>query len=194
LTYVDTLLSYGIPIVFGWVFAVQVGVPIPTVPLLVAVGALGALGKLNLGSALLAALGGSVVADLIWYGVGRRWGNRGLRVAVVGRARELFLAHRLGALVLGKFFFEVNAAVAALAGSSGIRVGEFLVYETASAALWAGVWVGVSYVLQNSVKDGTAAAAALGVGLIVEIAALLLVYSAVKYGRRRGSTPGATTP
>jgi membrane protein DedA with SNARE-associated domain len=194
LTYVDTLLSYGIPIVFGWVFAVQVGVPIPTVPLLVAVGALGALGKLNLGSALLAALGGSVVADLIWYGVGRRWGNRGLRVAVVGRARELFLAHRLGALVLGKFFFEVNAAVAALAGSSGIRVGEFLVYETASAALWAGVWVGVGYVLQNSVKDGTAAAAALGVGLIVEIAALLLVYSAVKYGRRRGSTPGGTTP
>jgi membrane protein DedA with SNARE-associated domain len=189
LAYVDTLLSYGIPIVFGWVFAVQVGVPIPTVPLLLAVGALGALRKLSLGSALLAALGGSVVADLIWYGIGRRWGNRGLRVAVVGRAREMFLAHRLWALVLGKFFFEVNAAVAALAGSSGIRVSKFLVYDTASAALWAGVWIGVGYILQNSMNDGPAAAT-LGVSLIVEIAALLVVYGAVKCTRRRAPHPG----
>jgi membrane protein DedA with SNARE-associated domain len=84
------------------------------------------------------ALGGSLVADLLRYGIGRRWGHwiRGTRAA--HRESDLFLAHRLGALAIGKFFFEINAAIAALAGSSGIRVGEFLLYDAASALLWAG--------------------------------------------------------
>jgi membrane protein DedA with SNARE-associated domain len=193
-TYVDTLLSYGIPIVFGWVFAVQVGVPIPTVPLLLAVGALGALRKLSLGWALLAALGGSIVADLLWFGVGRCWGDRALRVAAVGRARELFLAHRLRALVIGKFLFEINAAVAALAGSSGIRLRAFLVFDVVSALFWAGTWVGVGYVLQASMTAVTATAASVGVWLTVEIAAVLLAYGAVKCGTRRDSTRAETSP
>src|SRR4030095_16558032 len=112
-------------------------------PLLMAVGALGSLGKLSLGWALLGALGGSLVADLLWYGIGRRWGHWIRRTTAADRARDLFLAHRLGALVIGKFLFEVNAAVAALAGSSGMRVGEFLVDGAASALLWGGRCGGV---------------------------------------------------
>ena len=108
----------------------------PRSPTPQAVGAFGGLGKLNLGWALLGALPGSVGAGLLWYGVGRRWGDRVLRAAAARRARELFLAHRLGALVIGKFLLKVNAAVAAIAGSSGIRVGAFLAYDTASALLW----------------------------------------------------------
>jgi len=161
---VQALLRHGPLIVLGWVFTVQVGVPIPTVPLLLAIGALGGLGKLSLGWALLAALGGSMAADLLWYGVGRRWGGQALRV----RARELFLAHGLWALVIGKFVFELNAAVAALAGSSGIRISRFLVYEVASALLWAGGLAGVGYVLQGGMKQVTATP--VGVWLIFESA------------------------
>src|SRR5262249_31025703 len=98
---VDTLLKHGPAIVFAWVFTVQMGLPIPTGPLLRAVGARGGWGKLSLGWALWAARGGSMTADLLWYGVGRRWGGRILRGAVVCRARQLFLAHRLWALVIG---------------------------------------------------------------------------------------------
>src|SRR5258708_6316970 len=126
---VEALLRHGPLIVFGWVFTVQVGLPIPTVPLLLAIGALGALGKLSLGWALLAALGGSMAADLVWYGVGRRWGGQTLRVRAIGRGRELFLAHGLWALVIGQFAFEVNAAVAALARSSGGRIWRFVLSE-----------------------------------------------------------------
>ena len=94
-----------------------------------------------------------MVADLLWYGVGLRWGDRVLRAARVSRARGLFLAHRLWALVIGKFFFAVNAAVATLAGSSGIRVGTFLVYDVASALLWVGTWTGVGYVMRGGVQE-----------------------------------------
>src|SRR5262249_1516612 len=150
-----TLLRNGPLIVFAWVFAVQVDVPIPTGPMLMAVGAMASLGKLSLGWALLSALGGSLVADFLWYGVGRCWGHWIRSTTAAGRARDLFLAHRLGALAIGKFFFEVNAAVAALAGSSGIRVGEFLAYDAASALLWAGAWAGFGYVLQGGLKEAT---------------------------------------
>ena len=161
---VEALLRHGPLIVFGWVFTVQVGVPIPTVPLLLAIGALGGLGKLSLGWALLAALGGSMAADLLWYGVGRRWGGQALRVRAIGRARELFLAHGLWALVIGKFVFGLNAAVAALAGSAGIRLSRFLVYEVASTLLWAGGWAGIGYVLQGGMKQVTATLTPLACG------------------------------
>jgi membrane protein DedA with SNARE-associated domain len=184
---VEALLRHGPLIVFGWVFTVQVGVPIPTVPLLLAIGALGGLGKLSLGWALLAALGGSMAADLLWYGVGRRWGGQALRVRAIGRARELFLAHGLWALVIGKFVFELNAAVAALAGSSGIRISRFLVYEVASTLLWAGGWAGVGYVLQGGMKQVTATLTPVGVWLIFESAVALAAYGAVKYATRQAT-------
>ena len=182
------LLRHSTLIVFAWVFGVQLGVPIPTVPLLVTVGALGGLGKLDLGWALLAALAGSVLADLIWSGVGRRWGHRVLRLAAVDRARRLFLAHRLGALVIGKFFFEVNAAVAALAGTSGIGVVEFLVYDVGSALVWAGTWGGLGWVLHDRMPDVTAPLAPLGMELIIETAVALAAYGALKYARRGQSS------
>ena len=183
---VDTLLKHGSLIVFAWVFAVQVGVPIPTVPLLMAVGALGSLGKLSLGWALLGALGGSLVADLLWYGIGRRWGHWIRGTEAVDRARDLFLTHRLGALLIGKFFFEVNAAIAALAGSSGIHVGEFLVYDAASALLWAGAWTGFGYVLQDGMKEAATMLAPLSMLLVLEMAGVLAAFGSIKHARRRG--------
>ena len=183
---VETLLKHGSLIVFAWVFAVQVGVPIPTVPLLMAVGALGSLGKLSLGWALLGALGGSLVADLLWYGIGRRWGHWIRGTEAVDRARDLFLTHRLGALLIGKFFFEVNAAIAALAGSSGIHVGEFLVYDAASALLWAGAWTGFGYVLQDGMKAATTMLAPLSMLLVLEMTGALAAFGSIKHARRRG--------
>ena len=183
---VETLLKHGSLIVFAWVFAVQVGVPIPTVPLLMAVGALGSLGKLSLGWALLGALGGSLVADLLWYGIGRRWGHWIRGTEAVDRARDLFLTHRLGALLIGKFFFEVNAAIAALAGSSGIHVGEFLVYDAASALLWAGAWTGFGYLLQDGIKEAATMLAPLSMLLVLEMAGVLAAFGSIKHARRRG--------
>ena len=98
-------------------------------PLLLAVGALAGLGKLSLGWALLAALGARSWPSCS----GTAWAAAGAtgapRVAVVGRAFEYSFALRLRAVVIGKYFFAVNAAMAALAGSAGIGVTKFLVYD-----------------------------------------------------------------
>jgi len=193
--------SHGVLIVAAWVFADQVGVPIPTVPLVLAVGALAGLGKLSFGWALLAAIGGSLVADLLWYSVGRRFGSRVFGLAgrispepdpCVHRARELFVAHRMQALILGKFLPEVNAAVAALAGSAGIRTVEFLAYDITSALFWARAWMGLGYVLRDGVSVVAGGLTWLGAWISVLLAVALGGYLVVKHVQRRRSCDGGS--
>ena len=69
-------LRHGVLLIFLYVFADQIGVPVPAVPGLLAAGALAAVGKINVALALVASVGASVLADLIWYGLGRRRGHQ----------------------------------------------------------------------------------------------------------------------
>ena len=41
---IDVLVRYGYVVVFGWVFAEQIGLPIPAAPVLLAAGALAGTG------------------------------------------------------------------------------------------------------------------------------------------------------
>ena len=45
---VDVLVRYGYLVVFGWVFAEQIGLPIPAMPVLLAAGAIAGTGRLSL--------------------------------------------------------------------------------------------------------------------------------------------------
>lgn len=56
---------------FAWVAVNQGGVPIPVVPSLVAAGALAGAGHASLPTLVAVIVGASLVADLVWYGIGR---------------------------------------------------------------------------------------------------------------------------
>jgi len=49
---IDVLVRHGYLILFGWVFAEQIGLPIPAVPVMMAAGALAGSGQLSLAAAL----------------------------------------------------------------------------------------------------------------------------------------------
>src|SRR5689334_52870 len=70
------LANYGMPLVFGAVFVEQIGVPIPAIPWLLAVGALSADGKSRPLLAITLTLIASLLADTIWFYLGRYRGNR----------------------------------------------------------------------------------------------------------------------
>jgi len=67
----DILVRYGYVVVFGTVFAEQIGLPIPAIPVLLAAGAL--IGGGHLSVVVLLALAGvaSLIADAVWYWIGR---------------------------------------------------------------------------------------------------------------------------
>ena len=61
----------GYLLLFGWVFAEQIGLPLPAAPALLAAGALAAGGSLNAVVLIVVALAASVLADYLWYLPGR---------------------------------------------------------------------------------------------------------------------------
>src|SRR5438552_8946160 len=72
----EILSQYGYLVLFAFVLAEQIGLPVPAVPVLLGVGALAGAGRMSLALAFAAALAASLPPDLVWYELGRRRGNR----------------------------------------------------------------------------------------------------------------------
>jgi membrane protein DedA with SNARE-associated domain len=72
----DFVGRHGGPIVFVTVFLDQLGLPIPTIPILLAFGALAGTGQISPLWGLLTAVVASVVADLVLFQLGRWKGAR----------------------------------------------------------------------------------------------------------------------
>jgi membrane protein DedA with SNARE-associated domain len=70
--------QYGLLLVFTNVFVEQLGAPVPAVPTMVATGALTAYGVFPLALALAVTTSACVLADCVWYSIGRRSGRRAL--------------------------------------------------------------------------------------------------------------------
>ena len=67
----EFLVRHGYIVLLGWVFVEQIGLPIPSIPLLLAAGALAGMGRMSLVLALLATMFAAVCADSLWYLLGR---------------------------------------------------------------------------------------------------------------------------
>src|SRR6201996_5674128 len=68
-------LHFAYLILFLWVLAEQLGVPVPSMPLMLAAGTLTATPILSLVAVLLAAVAGCFISDSLWYLLGKRFGS-----------------------------------------------------------------------------------------------------------------------
>jgi rhodanese-related sulfurtransferase len=102
------LSQHGYGLLFLFVLAEQLGLPVPALPVLLAVGALAGEGRLSLGWAVVVAVLGAAASDLVWYGLGPYRGRPALHLVCrvtlepdfcVWRAQHAFLRHGLRALV-----------------------------------------------------------------------------------------------
>ena len=71
----EFLLRHGYPLLFALVLAEQLGAPIPSTPVLLAMGALIGTGKYSWAGALSLSVVASMAADSAWYGLGRKQGT-----------------------------------------------------------------------------------------------------------------------
>src|SRR5438552_16859903 len=76
---IDVLVRHGYLVLFGWVLAEQIGLPLPAVPFLLAAGALAGNGRLSLAPVLAAAALASLASDRVWNCICRVGGGRVLR-------------------------------------------------------------------------------------------------------------------
>jgi len=186
--------QHGGPVVFALVFAKQIGVPIPGVPMLLGLGALAGTGRIDPVSALLVATLGSLVADLVWFELGRRKGSKMLGLlcklalepdSCVSSTQGLFVRHGVKSLLFAKFVPGYDTVAPPLAGLLGVGAAQFALWSTGGALLWLGAYGGLGYAFSDRIADVAAAAEAAGDKVGIAAAALFVVYLTLKVVQRR---------
>ena len=108
----EFLLRHGYGVVFAWVFAEQMGIPVPALPLLLAAGASAGRGHLSFSVLLVLATIAAALSDSIWYYVGRRKGSKVLNLlcrvslepdSCVRNTQNLFTRRGANSLLIAKF-------------------------------------------------------------------------------------------
>lgn len=139
-------MKYGYIILFLWVMIEQIGVPIPSAPLLITAGTLTATHKLSLLPALLAILLGCLVSDTIWYLMGKRYGGAVVKLlcrlsmesnTCVKKTEVYFSKNGARALLLAKFIPGLGTVAPPIAGQISMPLHHFLMYDAAGSLLWA---------------------------------------------------------
>jgi membrane protein DedA with SNARE-associated domain/rhodanese-related sulfurtransferase len=182
----ELLTQYGALGVFMLVLLVQLGLPLPVLPLLLLIGSL-AMGDPQLGiTSLILAIIASLIGDFVWYSAGRRYGNRILHLlcqislspdSCVRQSEVHFQRWGVATLVIAKFIPGLATIAPPVAGVLGLRRSSFLIFSAAGAALWAGAWLVVGavfnrqiHVVLNAVTQfGTIAVAVIGLMLVAYV-------------------------
>jgi membrane protein DedA with SNARE-associated domain len=191
---VELLERYSVVILPILVVAEQVGIPLPAVPALLAVGALAAKGRANLVLVVGAIAAVALPVDLIWHELGRRRGARVLsslcRLSLepdscIRRTQSLFSRFGVRTMLVAKFLPGLTTVMPPLSGIFGVPRLQFAIYEVAGVCLWAGFWGGTGYLLSDTIEAVALRVSRLGRALGLVVAAAVVAYVVVKYVRRR---------
>ncbi len=188
------LKDHGVVLVFVVVFAEQIGIPLPALPLLIAAGVLAGAEHLNIVAVAAMAMGAALAADLIWYELGRRRGHRVLeflcRIALeprscIMRTEEFFKKHGVRSLIVAKFVPGLSTVAPPLAGIAALPFSRFLFYNGLGIILWVGAGIGFGYAFSNRIDAAMEYASFMTPATIAVLAAALSLYLTGKAVRRR---------
>ncbi|HEY4597596.1 MAG TPA: VTT domain-containing protein [Thermoanaerobaculia bacterium] len=191
------LLRYGLAIVFGNVFLEQLGAPVPAIPTLIVAGALVQQGRLNLWPVLGVALLAALLADTVWFLIGRWQGHRVLRTvcrlslspdSCVRGTEDLFERAGMSSLLYAKLIPGYNMIAPPLAGAMGKTLVSFLFWDALGSLLWLGSGVTLGYLFHHAVNQLLKHLADLGFWAGVVLAAGLALVILWKWWQRRRVT------
>lgn len=191
---IDVLVRYGYLVVFGSVLAEQIGIPIPAVPFLLAAGGLAGSGKLSL--TLLLALSGiaSLIADTIWYVIGRFGGARVLgwlcRISLepdscVRKTETIFSKHGPRSLMVAKFIPGFSTIAPPLAGIVRMPLRKFFFYSALGGLFWSGAFIALGWVFSYQLEIVAEYAERFGSRTVAVLVAALAGYILWKFVSRR---------
>lgn len=151
---------YGVWIVFAWVLAESLGIPLPSLPLLLAVGALAAAGETGLSRPLLAAVVATMIGDVVWYVIGRRKGRPVLHLlcrlsmnpdACILQTENIFQRYGPASLLFAKFIPGLSAVTAPVAGHVRMPQRKFILFDLVGSVIWAASLLSLGYILRQEV-------------------------------------------
>jgi membrane protein DedA with SNARE-associated domain len=190
----EFIVRHGYSLVFFWVLAEQAALPLPSIPLLMASGALARAGKLSLAGVLACGLLACLLADCAWFQLGKRRGAKILRFicrisiepdSCVRKTENLFVRFGLRSLLVAKFIPGLNAVAAPMAGASGASMARFMAFDSLGALFWIGAYVCAGYVFSDQLEIAASYALQFGSALIYFIVGLLAGWIGWKFIQRQ---------
>jgi len=188
------VVAYGLPLIFGIVLLEQLGAPIPAIPVLIVAGALSMERDLSAWQVLAVAVVASVIADSLWYALGRFRGNRILKTlckislspdSCVRQTESVFERWGMPSLLFAKFIPGCSTVAPPMAGAIGARPSAFLFYDAGGALVWAGAGVTAGMLFHRAIDRALSLLASLGSGALVLLGGGLAVFVAFKWWQRR---------
>jgi membrane protein DedA with SNARE-associated domain len=190
----EFLLRHGYPLLFAMVLAEQLGAPIPSGPILLAMGALIGTGKYSWTESLSLSVIACLFADGLWYGIGRKRGSSVLKLlcrislepdSCVSSTRYWF--KRLGgwALVIAKFVPGLSTVAPPMAGLSKMPWWKFLGADGLGGFIWAAAFLVLGHIFRTQLEDVASYLARLGGGLIAILIGAATLWIGWKYFQRR---------
>lgn len=185
---ISLVQQYGLVLVFLSAFIEQLGLPIPSYPVLVVAGALSHAGGDPLVLIVAIGVAGVMMGDLVIYAVGVRYGRRALSVVCklslardncVRRTEDRFAHYGAWALVFVKFIPGFALVLTLLCGVTRLAIPTFLILDGIGAAAYVTLPVvlgdifhnAVGYILELVTRWGE-----YGVALVIGALALYVIY------------------
>jgi len=190
---VRILEIYGLQIVFAGVLLDQGGLPFPSFSLVVVAAGVATAAGAPVWPIFAVAVIATLVADLLWFAGGRRFGAAMLRMicrvslspdSCVGTTRRIYVRWGAPSLIIAKYVPGLAAVATTLAGETRIPVARFALYDGIGAALWAAGGVALGVIFHEAIDAVLDELAVLGNSALVLLAAAVLVFVAVKWWQR----------
>jgi membrane protein DedA with SNARE-associated domain/rhodanese-related sulfurtransferase len=190
----EFLTRHGPIVLFLVIFVEQMGIPLPAAPWLLAAGALAGAGKINAITVIVAATVGSLLADVIWFYLGRHYGSRVLKLicrislerdSCVRRTEDVFMRYGMGGVVAARFIPGLSTLAAPLSGRSGVSFVRFIVFDALGSLLWVSCFFVGGFLFRPQVEHILNALANLGHGALALVIALAAAFIGYKYFQRR---------
>jgi membrane protein DedA with SNARE-associated domain/rhodanese-related sulfurtransferase len=149
-TFKVLLLHHAYSLLFGWVLIEQAGVPVPSIPVMLAAGTLSASHKLHIAYAIGVILVASLIADSGWYWLGRRYGRKILDFlcrfslessTCVVKTQGTMGRRGASTLLFAKFVPGLSTMAPPIAGQAKIPFSTFLLYDGLGTLVWATTWL-----------------------------------------------------
>src|SRR6202008_4625456 len=190
----EFLFKHGYVVLLAWVFAEQPALPIPSLPVVLAAGALAGTGHLSFWASLFFVAIAALSADSFWYALGRIKGIRILQFlckislepdSCVRRTEGIFSKQGARSLLVAKFIPGLGTVAAPLAGIFHMRWLRFLLFDAFGSLLWAGSFLGLGYAFSGEIEHVAEHLASMGGWLLVLLGGVFAAYIAYKYVARR---------
>lgn len=188
------LLHHGYSFLFIWVLLEQAGLPIPSIPLLLAAGGLAGAHRMNLAAAFMIPALAAVLGDLGWFEFGRRRGGKVLNLicrislepdSCARRTHDMYARHGAKSLLFAKFIPGLATVAPPLAGVFRMRWSRFLAFDLLGSAIWSGSLVGIGYAFSSELELVAGYILRLGEVLVVLLVGGLAAYIIRKYYDRQ---------